>query len=337
MPPHVAVVVPLHVLARTTDDEHLADVVILVVGLLARLVDGGLERRRGAASVAAVGGDDHLGVAVLEPAGQRVGGEPAEHHGVRGAEARAGEHRDHGLGDHRHVDRDPVTGLDAELDQRVGGLAHLVLELGVGDVAGVVLGLADPVEGDLVAGAVLDVPVDAVVGGVDLAADEPLGERRVVPVEDLVPLGLPVETLGLLLPEGQPVLLGLVVRLRGEVGVLGELVRRLEPALLVWTGWPGCRSTRRSSVTPRAQCVLLLCRVRACHWCPSLGLCLVVEPTSRAAPGRPSKGRPDALLGPVPDRADLGLSGGPRPRSRRRSANAPRARCSAPRSPAPSR
>jgi hypothetical protein len=48
----------------------------------------------------------------------------------------AGQHRDDGLGDHRHVDRDPVAGLDAELGQRVGGLADLVLELGVGDRRG---------------------------------------------------------------------------------------------------------------------------------------------------------------------------------------------------------
>jgi hypothetical protein len=35
---------------------------------------------------------------------------------------RAGEHRDHGLGDHRQVDRDPVAGRDAELEQRVRAL-----------------------------------------------------------------------------------------------------------------------------------------------------------------------------------------------------------------------
>ena len=298
VPPHVAVVVPLHVLARTTDDQHLADGVALLAGLLARLVDGGLERRGSAASVAAVGGDDDLGVAVREPAGQRVGGEPAEHHGVRGAEPRTGEHRDHGLGDHRHVDRDPVTGLHAELDQGVGGLAHLVLELGVGDVAGVVLGLTHPVEGDLVAGAVLDVPVDAVPGGVDLAADEPLRERGVVPVEDLVPLGLPVETLGLLLPEAEAVGLGVVVRLRGEVGVLGELVRRLEPALLGGQVGQGlARLVAHQSLLVRSG---LPC---AAVW--------LFEPTSRAAPGRPSKGPPGRCRSGQCQR----FSGGSRPRN----------------------
>ena len=105
-------------------------------GLADRLVDGGLQRGRCAAAVAAVGGDDDLGLAVGDPVGERVGREPAEDHRVRGADPRAGEHRDHGLGDHRHVDRDPVAGLHAELDERVGRLADLVLEVGVGDARG---------------------------------------------------------------------------------------------------------------------------------------------------------------------------------------------------------
>ena len=53
-----------------------------------------------------------------------------------------------------------------------------------GDGPGVA-GLADPVVGDLVAEPALDVAVDAVVGDVELAADEPLGERQ-VPLEGRV-------------------------------------------------------------------------------------------------------------------------------------------------------
>ena len=64
-----------------------------------------------------------------------VGGEAGEHHGVHDAEPRARQHRDDGLGHHRHVDRHPVAGDQAELGQRVGGLAHLGLQFGVGDGA----------------------------------------------------------------------------------------------------------------------------------------------------------------------------------------------------------
>ncbi len=56
----------------------------------------------------------HLGPGVVDADGELVGGEAAEHHRVHGADARAGQHRDHGLGDHRHVDDDPVALGDAE-------------------------------------------------------------------------------------------------------------------------------------------------------------------------------------------------------------------------------
>ncbi len=169
-------------------------------------------------------------LAVVDPRGEGVGGEAAEDDGVRGAEARAGEHGDDDLGDHRHVDRDPVALLHPEVGQRVGRPGHQVLEVGVGDVAGVVVGLADPVDGDLVAVAGGDVTVDAVDGGVEGAADEPLGERRVGPVEDLVPLLAPVESFGGLGPEGLPVGVGAGVGLVGDVGVGREVGGRLEAA-----------------------------------------------------------------------------------------------------------
>ena len=71
-----------------------------------------------------------------------------------------------------------------------------------------------PVEGDAVAVARLHVAVDAVVGDVELAAHEPLGERRVGPVEDLVPLLVPVQRLRLLGPEALRVGLGLLPDVR---------------------------------------------------------------------------------------------------------------------------
>ena len=126
--------------------------------------------------------------------------------------------------------------------QRVGRLAHLVLELGVGDRAGVVLGLALPVVGHLVAVTVLDVPVDAVVGDVELAADEPLRERLVRPVEDLGPLLRPGQPLGLLGPEGQPVGIGLVVGLGRDVGRPRRTPPTAGSGVLRGTGWRVLRS-----------------------------------------------------------------------------------------------
>ena len=176
VPPHVAAVLhrgpAVERIADAADDEGVLD----RRGRRQGVVDGRLERRRLAAPPAAVGGDDELRLRVVDAVAQRLGREPAEDDGVRRADARAGEHGDGQLGDHRHVDGDPVAGLDAQLEQGVGGLRDLALEVGVGDRPGVAR-LADPVVGDLVAEAVRDVPVDAVVGDVELAADEPLGER----------------------------------------------------------------------------------------------------------------------------------------------------------------
>src|SRR5581483_11537924 len=59
-----------------------------------RLVDRGLEGRRLAAPVAAVGGDDQLGVGVLDAGPEGLGGEAAEDDAVGGADPRAGQHGD---------------------------------------------------------------------------------------------------------------------------------------------------------------------------------------------------------------------------------------------------
>ena len=90
-----------------------------------------------------------------------------------------------GFGDQRHVDGDAVTGDQTEVGQRVGRLAYLGLQVGVGQAAAVVDGFALPVDGDPIPVAGLDVAVHAVVGDVELAADEPFGERRLRPVQHL--------------------------------------------------------------------------------------------------------------------------------------------------------
>ena len=127
-----------------------------------RLVGGRLQGEHVAAAVAAVGGDQHLGLGVVDAVAQRVGAEAAEHDAVGGADAGAGQHRDGRLGDHRQVDVDPVADADAEALQHVGEPLRLVEQVGVGERAGVAR-LALPVEGDLVAPAGEHVAVEAVV------------------------------------------------------------------------------------------------------------------------------------------------------------------------------
>ena len=90
-----------------------------------------------------------------------------------GADARAGEHRVRRFRDHRQVDGDTVALSDVAVAQDVGEPADLVVQLLIGDVLGVVGIVALPDDGGL-AGALGEMTVDAVVGGVGDAVLEPL-------------------------------------------------------------------------------------------------------------------------------------------------------------------
>ncbi len=105
------------------------------------------------------------------------------------------------------------------------------LQVGVGDGAAVAR-LALPVDRHLLAVPGLDVPVDAVVGDVELAADEPLGVRRRPspapgPTSGASAAGRPAR------PRSLPVGVGPVVPVLGRVGLRGELLARREGAVLV--------------------------------------------------------------------------------------------------------
>src|SRR5690606_18718720 len=139
-----------------------------------RLVDVLLERNDLAAAHALVGGDHHLALGVLNAVAQRLGGESTEHHRVHGADPGTCEHGEGRLGNHRHVQTDPVTLADTALLEHVGQAADLVMQFAVGDVAGLVGIVAFPDDGRLV-GALLQVAVDAVDADVEFGIDEPGG------------------------------------------------------------------------------------------------------------------------------------------------------------------
>ena len=76
---------------------------------LERLVGNLLERHDLAAAIAAIGGDEQLGLLVVDAVAQRLGAEAAEDDAVDGADPGAGEHRNRELGDERHVERDAIA------------------------------------------------------------------------------------------------------------------------------------------------------------------------------------------------------------------------------------
>ena len=243
VPPEVAALLHRAVGAGVLDDDDRLEV--LEVAHL--LVDLLLDRRGLALAPRAVDRDQRLGLGELHALLDRGRREAAEDDVVRGADARAGEHRHDDLGDHRQEDPDHVARADPAVLQRVGELLDVAVQVRVRDVALLAL-LAAPVERDAVAVAGLHVAVEAVVGDVELAADEPLGERRVGLVEHLVPLLGPVQRLGLLGPERPRVAAAFSWIDSSEIDrVLGELLGGEK------VSWSSSSSSWASSVVASAM------------------------------------------------------------------------------------
>ncbi len=164
-------------------------------------------------------------------------------------DSRAGKHGNRQLGNHRQVDCHAIAGLHAEIDQRVRKAADALKKFGVREFERrAVFGL--PEDRGLVRLS-LRVPVEAVVGDVELAADEPLRMRQ-LPFEHLR-VGLePVEHLGLLAPEALRIERGVFVHFaiffeRFYVGALAEFFRRRDRLLIENVGieLQHCSSSRR--------------------------------------------------------------------------------------------
>ena len=210
MPPEVTARCPvdLDLLADPFHHDHLLDRRAFLQGRIGiLLLRDGLRAAEGS-----VADDENPGLGVLDPDGQRVRAETAEHHGMDGADPRTGQHRDAGLGDHRHVDADTVTLFDPMGFEDIRELADLFVEFAVRDGALFTWLVADPLDRHLVA-ALLQLPIEAVVSNVQFRAleilqiDRPFADIE-VEILDLVPL----------LEEGQV----FIRLLRPEAGRVGQ-------------------------------------------------------------------------------------------------------------------
>ena len=139
-----------------------------------------------------------LDFASRDAVGQRRGAEPAEDHRMHRADSRAGQHGDRQFGNHRHVDRHAIARLHSERFQGVREPANALVQFGIGELQGRAV-LRFPKQRRLV-GILFEMAVKAVVGHVELAADEPFGVGQ-VPIERLLGRLEPVEHLGLLRPK----------------------------------------------------------------------------------------------------------------------------------------
>jgi hypothetical protein len=143
---------------------------------------------------------------------------------VGSAEPRTGEHRHDRLGNHRHVNCDSIPFDQTELGQRIGRAADHVLELAIGNVAGIALRFTNPVESDPVTDTSRNMTIYTVHRGVELTTYEPLCKRR-IPVQLRFPGPVPSEVTGLFRPESEPVFRGVVIDFRLGVGRIREFRR----------------------------------------------------------------------------------------------------------------
>ena len=174
-----------------------------------RIVGVSLQRDDVTPPPSTVRGDEDFRLRVVDAVAQRLGGEPAEDHGVGSPNAGTGQHSDRQFGDHRQVDRDAIAPLDPQAFQDVGELADLPQQIAVGQYT-FVAGLTLPDDSCLGPPAGLDVAIHAVVRDVRFPTDKPLGVWR-RPLQHGTPLRKPVQVLGRTRPEPLQVLRGLVV------------------------------------------------------------------------------------------------------------------------------
>ena len=154
-----------------------------------------------AGTAAGIGADDELRRRVLDAAGQAHRREAAEHHRMDGAYPRAGQHREGGLRDHRHIDQDAVARPHALGRQHGGHGLHFGLQGGEA-VDHFLAHLSRHPDQRAVAGPRGRMAVHRVVTEVGGAPDKPARERRLAGVADLPRRRPPIDTPGLLGPEG---------------------------------------------------------------------------------------------------------------------------------------
>ena len=164
---------------------------------------------------AAARGQNDLRLGVVDAGRELLGGKAAEHHRMNGADARAGEHGDDRLGNHRHVDQHPVARGDSEIVEHGGERRRLVEQFAIGDGA---LGPGDRavvIERDLVAAAGLDMPVERVEAGVAASVREPAAVDVGVGIENALRRLCPRDLARRLRPEalriGAPAIIGLPI------------------------------------------------------------------------------------------------------------------------------
>ncbi len=155
---------------------------------------------------------------------------------MRRANASARQHGNRQLRRHPHVDGNTVAFADAEVFQNVRELLHRSPELLVGEGPNLAR-FALPNQRSLVLARSLNMAIEAVIGKIELAANEPL-RPGLVPLQNLVPLFEPVQLFGGPSPEFFRLLHRLLIQgfIFGQalnLRLRGKFWRRRKTALLI--------------------------------------------------------------------------------------------------------
>ena len=156
--------------ALTLEHHHVAH---LVRGKLQRLVDHRLVGYGPRAFDPAAGGQQHLGRGIVDPLGQFERSEAAEHHRMDRPQPGAGQHGEDGFRDHRHIDDHPVALAYAQAGQHRRDPADFRVQFGIGETPDRIGHRAVIGERDLVPPPGANMPVDAVVSGVERTTRKP--------------------------------------------------------------------------------------------------------------------------------------------------------------------
>ena len=202
VPPAVAASLHIHGKVRAIDHDagrYLGVHARIRVGH--SLIGHGLHQDGLVAAMGAVAGDDSGAGGIHDAVGERVRGKAAEHNRMDRANAGAGQHGNGQFGHHRQVDGDAVALVDAARLEHVGEFADLFVQFLVGQRGIFPRLVALPDDGDLIAFGI-EVPVEAIVHNVGLAAGKPLNRNRprvhvVIVRPHSIPLFEPVELRGL--------------------------------------------------------------------------------------------------------------------------------------------
>ena len=129
-----------------------------------------------------------------------------------GPDTCGGQHRKHGLGNHRHVDQHPVALLHTQRQQSGGHPLHFGVYVAEG-VGFFGAGFGGDGNQRRLVTPCGEVAVHRVVAQVGGAADKPARKRRVAVVAHLLGRRFPVDTLGLFGPEAVTVFEGAALKL----------------------------------------------------------------------------------------------------------------------------